>query len=129
MRSSGDGIWQHDPCTWEVLGCDFVKADGLSKESRGIEKTIKAWVAELTVEQRRDLVESVYKAFTANHAETLTDIAEDKLDFVRSLGKMDDKTRDIIFSTGKLLLREGFRTVQEGRTKKAKKAEPKEKKK
>lgn len=129
VRSSGDGIWQHDPCTWEVLGCDFVEADGLSKESRGIEKTIKAWVAELTVEQRRDLVESVYKAFTANHAETLTDIAEDKLDFVRSLGKMDDKTRDIIFSTGKLLLREGFRTVQEGRAKKTKKAEPKEKKK
>lgn len=128
VRSSGEGIWQHDPCTWEVLGKDFVIAEGLSKESRSIEKTIKAWVAELTVEQRRDLVESVYKAFTANHAETLTDIAEDKFDFVRSLGKLDDKTRDIIFSTGKLLLREGFRVAQEGRGKKPKKADSKEKK-
>ncbi len=120
VRSSGEGIWQHDPYTWEVLGKDFVIADSLTKESRSIEKTVKAWVAELTVEQRRELVEALYKAFTANHAETLTDIAEDKFDFVRSLGRIDDKTRDIIFSTGKLLLREGFRVAQAGKTKKTK---------
>lgn len=118
VRSTGEGIWQHDPCTWEVIGSRFVEAEGLSRESLHIERTLKAWVAELSVEQRRDLVEAVYKAFTANHAQTLTDIAEDKLDFIRSLGKMDDKARDIIFSTGKLLLREGIRTVQQGRAKK-----------
>lgn len=121
VRSSGEGIWQHDPCTWEVVGDRFVTVDKVSEESLRIEKTLKAWVAELTIEQRRDLVEAVYKAFTANHAETLTDIAADKFDFVRSLGKMDDKARDIIFSTGKLLLREGFRTATEGKGKKEKK--------
>lgn len=120
VRSSGDGIWQHDACTWEVLGDRFVLADAISEDSLRIEKTLKAWVADLTVEQRRDLVEAVYKAFTANDAATLTDIATDKLDFLRSLGKMDEKTREIIVSTGKVLLREGIRTFTEGRGKKKK---------
>ena len=112
VKSTGDGVWQHDPYTWEVLGDHFVLADALTPESLRLEKTLKAWVADMTVEQRRDMVEAVYKVFTANNAKTLTDIASDKLDFILSLGKMDAKTRDIIFSTGKLLLKESLRVSQ-----------------
>ena len=112
VKSTGDGVWQHDPYTWEVLGDHFILADALTPESLRLEKTLKAWVADMTVEQRRDMVEAIYKVFTANNAKTLTDIASDKLDFLLSLGKMDAKTRDIIFSTGKLLLKEGLRVSQ-----------------
>lgn len=122
VKSTGDGVWQHDPYTWEVLGDHFVLADALTPESLRLEKTLKAWVADMTVEQRRDMVEAVYRVFTANNAKTLTDIASDKLDFLLSLGKMDAKTRDIIFSTGKLLLKESLRVSQ------AEKAQAKEKK-
>ena len=93
VKSTGDGVWQHDPYTWEVLGDHFVLADALTPESLRLEKTLKAWVADMTVEQRRDMVEAVYRVFTANNAKTLTDIASDKLDFLLSLGKMDAKTR------------------------------------
>lgn len=113
VRSTGDGVWQHDPYTWEVCGDHFVQADALSPESLRLEKTLKAWVADLTVEQRRDMVEALYKVFTVNRAKTLTDIASDKLDFLRSLGRLDARTRDIIFSTGKLLLKERLRVSQE----------------
>ncbi len=122
VKSTGDGVWQHDPYTWEVLGNHFVLADALTPESLRLEKTLKAWVADMTVEQRRDMVEAVYRVFTANNAKTLTDIASDKLDFLLSLGKMDAKTRDIIFSTGKLLLKESLRVSQ------AEKAQAKEEK-
>ena len=122
VKSTGDGVWQHDPYTWEVLGDHFVLADALTPESLRLEKTLKAWVADMTVEQRRDMVEAVYRVFTANNAKTLTDIASDKLDFLLSLGKMDAKTRDIIFSTGKLLLKESLRVSQ------AEKAQAKEEK-
>lgn len=122
VKSTGDGVWQHDPYTWEVLGNHFVLAAALTPESLRLEKTLKAWVADMTVEQRRDMVEAVYRVFTANNAKTLTDIASDKLDFLLSLGKMDAKTRDIIFSTGKLLLKESLRVSQ------AEKAQAKEEK-
>ena len=122
VKSTGDGVWQHDPYTWEVLGDHFVLADALTPESLRLEKTLKAWVADMTVEQRRDMVEAVYRVFTANNAKPLTDIASDKLDFLLSLGKMDAKTRDIIFSTGKLLLKESLRVSQ------AEKAQVKEEK-
>lgn len=117
VKSNGSRIWQHDPYTWEVSGNRFVLADSLSPESMRIEKTLKAWVADMTQEERRDMVDAVYKVFTAGNAKTLTDIAADKLDFIRSLGKIDAKTRDIIFSTGKLLVREGLRVAQEEKAK------------
>lgn len=117
VRSSGSRIWQHDPYTWEVEGTRFILADSLSPESLRLEKTIKAWVADMSPEKRRDMVDAVYKVFTASNAKTLTDIASDKLDFIRSLGKIDAKTRDIIFSTGKLLFRESMRVAQEEKAK------------
>ncbi len=113
IKSTGGGVWQHDPCTWEVLGNSFVLSDGLARESGRIEKTLKACVAELSAEERRDMVEALYKVFTVNHAETLSDIAGGKMEFIRSLGKLDEKTRNIMISTGKLLLREGIRAKRE----------------
>ena len=107
VKSTGSGLWQHDPFTWQLMGREFLAAEGLTPESRRIEKTLRAWVAEMSCAERRDLVEALYKAFTVNHAETLSDIAADKLDFIKSLGKLDEKTRNVIFSMGKLLLREG----------------------
>ena len=115
VKSTGSGLWQHDPFTWQLMGREFLAAEGLTPESRRIEKTLRAWVAEMSCAERRDLVEALYKAFTVNHAETLSDIAADKLDFIKSLGKLDEKTRDVIFSMGKLLLREGMRVAREER--------------
>ena len=125
VQSSGEGLWQHDPCTWEIKRDAFVAEKDLSPESLRIERTIKAWVAELSPSERREFVEAVYKAFTANRAATLSDIAADKIDFIRSLGKLDGRMRDIILSTGKLLLREGIRVVQEDREKKSAKRQKK----
>ena len=115
VKSTGSGLWQHDPFTWQLMGREFLAAEGLTPESRRIEKTLRAWVAEMSCAERRDLVEALYKAFTVNHAETLSDIAADKLDFIKSLGKLDEKTRNVIFSMGKLLLREGMRVAREER--------------
>ena len=67
----------------------------------------------MTIDERRDMVEALYKVFTANRAETLSDIAADKLDFILSLGKLDEKTRNIIISTAKLIWREGMRIRKE----------------
>jgi len=123
VRSTGEGLWQHDPCTWQVQGDRFVSAGRVSQDSLRVERTIRGWLAELSPEQRKDVVEAVYKAVTASGAKTLTDIATDKLDFVRSLGKLDAKTRDVVLATGKLLVREGMRTrtVESNRKKEKKK--------
>lgn len=120
VKSTADRLWQHDPITWEIRGDSFVTAETVSEESLRIEKTIKAWVAELSEDERREFVEAVYKAFTVGSAQTLSDIAADKFDFIRSLGKLDGKVRDIILSTGKLLLIEGWNTAQGERKRKKK---------
>lgn len=114
--SRAEGLMQHDPFSWEVVGRTFVPAGGLSRESRKLERTIKAWVADMDTDARRRMVEAIYQAFTVGKAETLTEIAADKFDFIKSLRRLDPAARKIILATGKLLLREGVRTATEDLT-------------
>lgn len=109
--STAAGLWQHDPFSWEVKGRSFVLSPGLSRESRTLERTIKAWVAGMTVDERRETVEAIYQAFTASRAETLTDIVSDKFEFIKSLRHLDPAARKIILTTGRLFLKEGVRTA------------------
>lgn len=123
VRSSGEGLWQHDPCTWEVLGNRLVSAGRVSQESLRVERTVRASLGELSMEQRKDLVEAVYKTATGSGASNLSDIAAEKMDFVMSLGKLDAQTRKVVFFMGKLFVREGMRTrtVESNRKKEKKK--------
>ena len=111
--STAEGLLQHDPFSWQVQGREFLPAPGLSVESRKLERTIKAWVADMEPDERRQMVEAIYQVFTAGRAETLTDIVSDKIEFIKSLRKLDPKVRDVIFATGRLFLRESVRTATE----------------
>ncbi len=112
VKSTADGIWQHDPFSWEVKGERFVTEKKLSPECLSVEKTLKSWMRGLGTEERRDFVEAVYSVFRSNSAETLTDIASGKIDFLRSLTRVDPKVREVIVETGKLLVKEGINTAQ-----------------
>lgn len=112
VKCSADGIFQHDPFSWEIMGERFVREKTLSKECLKVERSIKAWLRDIDNDKRSEFVEAVHKVFTANSAQTLTDIAEDKFDFIRSLSKLDTSVRDVIISTGKILVREGWNTAR-----------------
>lgn len=112
VKSTADGIWQHDPFSWEVKGTHFVTEKKLSNECLAVEKALKSWMSGYDSDERREFVEAVYSVFRANGANSLTDIASDKIDFVRSLAKVDPKVRDVIIESGKLLVREGWNTAQ-----------------
>lgn len=112
VKSAAEGIWQHDPFSWEVKGAHFVTEKKLSKDCLAVEGTIKSWIKDLDMEERHAFVDAVYKVFRANSAETLTDIASGKIDFIRSLTKVDPKVRDVIIATGKMLVKESISTAQ-----------------
>ncbi len=127
VRSTASGIWQHDPFSWEIKGERFVTEEKLSDECLAVEKTIKGWTKGLDNDERRDFVEAVYKVLSASFAETLTDIASDKMDFIRSLAKVEPKVREVIISAVKLLVKEGISTAQ-GQRKSKKKSSGEERK-
>ncbi len=118
IKSTAHNLWQHDPFSWEVNALGFVTAESLSPECLALETTVKNWLMGLSREERKEFFDAVFKVLGSNNAETLSDIANNKMDFLRSLAKVDPKVREVIISAGKLLLKEGISIASEKRKRK-----------
>ena len=77
VDSSAVGALQHDGLTWQVMGPQFVRAEGLSKSSRQVDKTFHNILLELDPEQRRQVIDNVFSAGPELGAKTLTDLISD----------------------------------------------------
>jgi len=78
LRSSSVGIMQHDPYSWEVLGPDFVRLEGITESSQFMDATIKNWFASMTNQERNQLVEEMYALLTTGSAEHASDVFQPK---------------------------------------------------
>lgn len=79
VKSTAKGIYQHHPYTWCVLGGDFVRAEGLSKESILMDETLSLWLGELSNEERRLFVSAVFDSLEASGASTFDELNKNKL--------------------------------------------------
>ena len=78
LRSSNVGIMQHDPYSWEVVGPDFVRLEGITGSSQFMDATIKNWFASMTNQERNQLVEEMYTLLTTGSAEHASDVFQPK---------------------------------------------------
>lgn len=107
VKSSQKGILQHDAMSWEVLGNQFVREKELAKESVLLERTIKAWLKEMNVEQKKQFIESLFMVIEATGADTLTDLSKGGIKnlniIAKSFNSIDTKTKEKIIKLIKLL--------------------------
>lgn len=104
VKSKSSMLRQHDPFTWEVLGNEFVKAPGLNEQSKKVDNVISSWLSKLNKEERESLVEAIFELFTVTEAKNLADIMNDKLGFLRALGKLSKESRkDIGKNIGQII--------------------------
>lgn len=76
VKSSGvGGIMQHDPFWWEVGKDDFIYLDELSSKSKYINKTLNAWLSQISDEKRKQFIEALFEILNSTKCETITDIA------------------------------------------------------
>jgi hypothetical protein len=85
VRSSETGLLQHNAFSWEVLGKNFVYEQELSKSSLVLSQAIRAWLDEITLEQRAHFVEALFQVIEATGAKTLSELSEDKLAAARAM--------------------------------------------
>lgn len=71
VRSSRVGVFQHDPYAWEVLGGGFVEVEEVTPGSRAADRALTAWLSELTVPQREQVVDTVYGLLSSGDAKLL----------------------------------------------------------
>ena len=78
VKSSAKGIWQHDAMSWQIMRNHFVQADDMSEGSLLMKRAIEEWVYGMTLEERKDAVESVFNLLEDTGMENVSEIAAEQ---------------------------------------------------
>ncbi len=78
IRSKTVGLLQHDPYSWEVLGREFIPVQEVSESSQFLDATIKTWFADMTNQERNQLVDVMFSLLGTGGIESTMDILQPK---------------------------------------------------
>lgn len=98
---------QHDTYSWLTDRDGFHILRSITIPSQIIDHTLKDWVAHMSVEQREQVIDSLYEAISKTNARTIRDLRHNPVGNIRkilsSLQGLDDPTRHMIWNAlGKL---------------------------
>ena len=100
IKSSGNGLLQHEIYTWEVTYNDMVYVDDVTQGSRFLSKTLKDWITTLDNTRREQFIEALYSILCASQAKTIPELEhswpKSAARMLQSLGDIDESTKDII---------------------------------
>lgn len=100
VKSKQTGIMQHDAMSWEILGTHFVYTDNVSKGSKILDTTLKAWLSNLNETQRAEFVDAFFSLLDATGAKTLSDLTGSKLghinQIIKTFNALDDTTKEML---------------------------------
>jgi len=74
IRSKSVGLLQHDLYTWDVLGKEFIPVEEITEGSQFVDATIKTWFADMTNQEREQLVDVMYALLGSGGAENIYDL-------------------------------------------------------
>lgn len=110
------GPFQHNGFTWEVLGTSFIRCADLNFRARLFDKTFKAWLEGLSLQQRRECVDALFDILTSTGARTLRDLNENRLrkalELARNTRRLESEGQRILYEALSLLLRQYLRNVK-----------------
>lgn len=116
VRSSQSGIQQHDAMSWEVLGTSFVYVEHIAEQSVLWDETMKAWLAQLDEEERREIVATIFHVIDEADIRTIDDFYRSKWkvvqDLMKAKSKLPEETMQVFSKALKLLWSEGNKTVK-----------------
>ena len=97
IKSSQVSILQHEIYTWEVEGKHFIPMEEITADSRFLNLTIKNWAGQMSVQERNQVVDTLFALLNSGDVKTASDIFHP-----RNLGKYfravssDDGVRQIL---------------------------------
>ena len=117
VKSSNKGLLQHDALSWEVLGNRFVEAPSLNQSSVFAEKTFERWISGISLEERKEFVDSLFKVITAAGNSTVSSLQQGSLktifEMVNSFQNLKDHEKNQIRDILQRLLRTGTEVLKE----------------
>jgi len=74
IRSKTVGLLQHDLYSWEVLGRGFIPMEEITDSSQFVDATIKTWFADMTNQERNQLVDVMFTLLGTGGVDNAIDI-------------------------------------------------------
>ncbi|MBM7871451.1 hypothetical protein JOC70_002951 [Clostridium pascui] len=103
VNSHAIGIMQHNPFSWEVKGNYFVYEKGLTKSSLNFNSVVRAWLNNLSIEERGQFVDALFQILQAAGAKTLFELSKERLKtidiMIKTFKNMDPVTKQILKQT------------------------------
>lgn len=97
VKSDEQGVMQHDPFSWNLIGAEFITVAGFDKASEFIRETVNRWINEMSQEQREILVETLFKVIRSTDARTNRELDDKKfsnsLKIVSAVNNLDPEIR------------------------------------
>ncbi len=77
VESSERGLMQHDGFSWQIDGGDFVYAEKLTDAAQAADRVMDAWLESCSDEEKRAVVDMLFKTLEASGADKLPEIMAD----------------------------------------------------
>ncbi len=116
VESKTIGILQHDSFSWKIQDNKFLLTDKLTLSSEITNEAIHSWFYSLNDEERKNLVNTIFKSFLDNGIKSLFDIKINLASFIsllESIKEIDQKSKDNIMKIIRLLLDSGKEAITE----------------
>lgn len=78
VRSKSVGLLQHDLYTWNVLGKEFITVEEITEGSQFTDATIKTWFADMTNQERNQLVDVMFGLLGSGGADSVQELLHPK---------------------------------------------------
>ena len=105
VKSTNNGLWQHDSLSWQVEGTKFVTAEELSAGSREFDGAFSEWLASLSEDERKVIIPTIFDSMYATDSTTLTELKGKKNDAFKVFMALDPAKKKLIYDKlGKYIL-------------------------
>lgn len=111
VRSSATGIMQHDLYSWELDGPQFSRVSELGANSQFLDKAVKSWLEGLSMEERNEIVDTVFDLIGTGDAKYAREILrpQNVRNYLHTLNT-DDQMRHMLLSELGSLISVAYKT-------------------
>lgn len=107
VKSSGKGVFQHNPFNWHCYGPIFIKSE-LAQNNSDLQDRILRWLNTHNDEKRKEMVDTVFNVLDKSDITYFSDIRQFKMNKILRLlklsSKLDKDSRDLVISVLKVFL-------------------------
>lgn len=113
VESTEFAILQHEGFSWVIDRDAFVLVDEVNKYSKTLSVTLKVWLAEMSISERKAVVDSLFDVFVNAGIDDFMDIVEMDVKtagrLIKEVTKVPHEQRDKVMKLIKLLIEENKR--------------------